>query len=334
MTTSQEDPVDATAVGIVGLGLLGRGIAACLLGYGFRVVGYSRQEATREEADNYIKTAIDELIARGGYDPQLRHRWRDHYLATNSYDDLATCELVIESVVEDVEIKGQVFQQIEQVVEPSALIATNTSALPISLLQQRLARPERFLGMHWAEPAYATRFLELIRGEATSDETLRRAEQLGRRVGKDPSIVLKDVPGFIVNRLAYAMYREACHLLETGVADAATIDRSFRNAAGMWAPMCGPLRWIDITGGPALYAKAMAAVVDNLSNATEVPAALQQLADADARGVLNGRGFYQYEPGDQEKWQNKFHGQAWDSLEMMNRHDPISPRDNEDQPCD
>ena len=144
----------------------------------------------------------------------------------------------------------------------------------------------------------------------------------------------KDVPGFIVNRLAYAMYREACNLIELGVADAETIDRSFRNAAGMWAPMCGPLRWIDITGGPALYAKAMSAVVDNLSNQNQVPPTLQRLADDDARGVLNGRGFYEYAPGDAEKWQKKFHRQAWASLEMINQNDPLPPASDENRPCD
>ena len=105
---------------------------------------------------------------------------------------------------------------------------------------------------------------------------LQRAADLARRIGKQPSLVQKDVPGFIVNRLGYAMYREAVHLLELGVADVATIDESFRNACGLWAAICGPLRWMDITGGPARYARAMEAVLPTLCNSPELPETLRQ----------------------------------------------------------
>ena len=111
--------------------------------------------------------------------------------------------------------------------------------------------------MHWAEPAYATRFLEIIQGEHSSEMVLKATMDLCRAVGKDPCIVRQDLPGFIANRLGYAMYREAAYLLERGVADVETIDGAFRNACGLWATFCGPFRWIDITGGPALYAKVM-----------------------------------------------------------------------------
>ena len=130
--------------------------------------------------------------------------------------------------------------EIEAVVAADVPIASNTSALPITTLQEGRLHPERFLGMHWAEPAYATRFLELIRGQHTSDAAMTKANSLATALGKEPCVVAKDVPGFIVNRLGYAMYREAVNMLESGVADAATIDRAFRNACGIWASLCGP----------------------------------------------------------------------------------------------
>src|SRR5262249_16795923 len=157
------------------------------------------------------------------------------FTAGDSLRGFAACSFVIESVFEDYTVKQQVFEELEEVVGADVPIASNASALPISLLQSARSHPQRFLGMHWAEPAYVTRFLELIRGEHSSDDVMLAASTLGQRCGKEPCVVRKDVPGFIVNRLAYAMYREAVHLLETGVADVDTIDRAFRNACGLWA---------------------------------------------------------------------------------------------------
>src|SRR6185369_9538026 len=124
---------------------------------------------------------------------------------TSSFTDLAQSDFVIESVMEDAEIKSKVFDDIEQVVAESVPVASNTSAIPISALQRARLHPERFLGMHWAEPAHATRFLELIRGQLTCDSAFKRAAELARRCGKEPSFVDRDVPGFIANRLGYAV---------------------------------------------------------------------------------------------------------------------------------
>lgn len=178
--------------------------------------------------------------------------------------------------------------------------------------------------MHWAEPAHATRFLELVRGEQTSDAAFQAAASLATAIGKEPSLVLKDVPAFIVNRLGYAMYREAMNLLEMGVADVETIDRSCRNALGLWATMCGPFRWMDLTGGPALYAKAIAGVLPTLSNATELPAWMRALADSDARGTANRRGFYTYTEEEVDAWEQRFRDHAWTVRELMSRYSPLT----------
>jgi 3-hydroxybutyryl-CoA dehydrogenase len=299
-------------IGVAGLGLLGRGIAASLLAHGFEVVAFTTGADTHERARAYISIAIGEMIQRASLPATLATSWPDRYREAACLADFAPCGFVIESVVEDLTIKRQVFDEIEAVLGAAVPIASNTSALPITLLQQGRLHPERFLGMHWAEPAYATRFLELIRGRHTSDAALGHANALALALGKQPGIVSRDVPGFIVNRLGYALYREALNLLETGVADAATIDRSFRNACGLWASLCGPLRWIDITGGPAVYARAMQPVMPTLSNTPELPPTLAAMRDHDDRGVLNGRGFYHYEPGDAAHWEKLLHERAWE----------------------
>ena len=315
-------------VGVAGLGLLGRGIAACFLAHGFRVVGFTRSESTHAEARRYIARAIDELIERADFPPRLAGEWVDRYTPVRSCDTMGGCDLVIESVVEDAAAKREIFEQIEAVVRSDVPIASNTSALPISRLQADRRHPERFLGMHWAEPAHVTRFMELIRGTQTADEPFQAVARLARRIGKEPSLVQKDVPAFVVNRIGYAMYREALNILESGIADAETIDRSCRNALGLFATICGPLRWIDLSGGPALYANAIEGVLPSLDNSTELPETLKKLRDDDARGIANGRGFYEYSDEEAARWEALFLEHAWNVRKLMNEYFPIEP------PCD
>jgi 3-hydroxybutyryl-CoA dehydrogenase len=177
--------------------------------------------------------------------------------------------------------------------------------------------------MHWFEPAYATRFLELIPGDQTAQESMDRAKAIARQLGKEPSILFKDIPGFIVNRLGYALYREAMYLLELGVADVETIDRSFRNACGVWSTIFGPFEWIDVTGGPELYGKAMKNVLPTLSNASDLPPQLQRLIAAGAHGVANGRGFYDYTESEAKRADELFHAHAWRAYSMMNEYLPL-----------
>ncbi len=311
-------------IGLAGLGLLGRGIAACLLGHGFGVVAFTRHEATHAAARESIACALADLVDRAGFPASLRREWADRYEPVQAVEPLAACGFVVESVTEDLQTKARLFDQIEAVVGPEVPIASNTSAIPVSRLQRDRRRPERFLGMHWAEPAHATRFLEIVRGEQTTDPPIAMALALARRIGKEPSLVEHDVPAFVANRLGYAMYREALNLLEQGIADVETIDRSFRNAAGLWATICGPFRWIDLTGGPALYAKAMQGVLPTLSNAAELPRRLRDLAAADARGIANGRGFYQYTPEEARRWKELLREHAWIVRDLMNRYFPLA----------
>ncbi len=315
--------MNITTVGVAGLGLLGRGIVACLLGHGFHVIAYTRRETTHAEARKYIDRAINDLIKHAGFDPGLAQQWTARFEPVMSLDALAPCQFVIESVIEDLETKYAVYDQLEALVAPDVPIASNTSALPISQLQRGRKHPERFLGMHWAEPAHVTRFLELIRGEQTCDAAFQTANDLGRAIGKEPSLVQKDVPAFIVNRIGYAMYREALNVLEMGVADVETIDRSFRNALGQWATMCGPFRWMDLSGGPALYCTVMEGLLPSLSNSTELSPTLEKLRESDAQGITNGHGFYEYTPEQAEQWEELVRQHTWTVRELMNQYFPI-----------
>jgi len=312
--------VDERSIGVAGLGLLGRGIAACCLGHGFRVVGYSRRSETHEEAKAYIDEAIRDLVGRAGFDRSLLGTWDDRYESTTDLADFANCDFVIESIVEDLDAKNAAFDKIESVVRDDVTVASNTSAIPISVLRAHRRVPERFLGMHWAEPAHATRFLEIIRGAKTSDAAFDSTAELARLFGKEPSLVQKDVPAFVVNRIGYAMYREALHILESGIADVETIDRSCRNAFGLWATICGPFRWIDITGGPELYGRAMSGVLPTLSDSRDIPPTLRKLMEDGARGSQSGHGFYEYDKDEAKRWDELYREHAWRVRALQDEH--------------
>lgn len=321
---NESEPVGSmqiNTVGIVGLGLLGRGIATCFLSRGLRVVAVDRDPKVIAAAHEHISNSLKEMVDRNAADAALLSDWHDRYHASGQYDQFGDCDFVIESVSEQLEIKRSVFAQLEEIISPATPIGSNTSALPITLLQQECRNPERIVGMHWAEPCHLTRFLEVIRGEQTGDAAVELAISLGERAGKDPTVVKKDVAGFIVNRLGYAMYREAFWLLEQGVADVETIDRAFRNAISVWANIAGPFRWMDLTGLPA-YAAVMERLFPQLSNATEVPEAMKQLVDSGAKGIANGHGFYQYTPEEAQAWESMWVENVWKVNEIVGELKP------------
>ena len=298
-------------IGIAGLGLLGSGIATCLLSHGFRVVAYDPSPDARGRARAAIADGIDDLVRRGGFPSALREEWPARYAEADSIAaGFGPCDFVIESVFEDLDVKRRVFDEVEAAVAPGVPVASNTSALPITLLQSGRARPARFVGMHWLSPCHITRFLEVIRGAATDDATADATLALGRRCGKEPALVRKDVEGFLVNRLAYAVYREAFHLLESGVADVATIDGAFRNVIGLWGSLMGPFRWMDLTGLPA-YAAVMERLMPTLSRDTGVPRTMRELVAGGAKGAANLRGFYHYTPEEAEGWQRRLDDHVW-----------------------
>ena len=309
-------------VGLAGLGHLGCGVAACFLGHGYRLVAYDPLPSARQHAREYIALALRELVERAGFPASLHDTWPSRYTEAASLNDFAACQFFVESIIEDEAAKKKLFTQIEAVLPADAPVASNTSAIPISRLQEGCTHPERFLGMHWFQPAYVTRFLEVIRGAQTSDAVFAQAEALAWSLDKEPALGRKDIRGFVANRLGYAMFREALYLIDQGVADAETIDRTVRNASGWVAAISGPCRIMDRSGLP-LFAAVMHDLFPELSNATEIPASMRALLDSGAHGMASGRGFHEYQPGDLERWDKKFKEFAWEMRALTEKYAPL-----------
>jgi 3-hydroxybutyryl-CoA dehydrogenase len=229
----------------------------------------------------------------------------DQLVITMDYSLLASCRLVIECTLEKEHIKRSVYEKVEAHIANDALLVSNTSAIPISILQKLTKHPERFFGLHWAEPSHTTRFLEVICGDLSDITKGEYLYQLSHRWGKEPTLVRKDIRGFITNRLMYAMYREAFNLVENGYATIEDVDRACRNNAGYWMTLCGVFRWMDLTGVPA-YHNVMKDLFPTLSNSTEVPKLIDDIVKNGGRGVSNGKGFYNYTPEEAKLWEETF----------------------------
>ena len=218
---------------------------------------------------------------------------------------LRSSQLVVECVFEDLDIKRDVLRKVEEVISPRSIIGTNTSGLPVTVLQKGALHPERVVGIHWAEPAHTTRFMEIICGRQTHPKYAKHAAALSRRWGKEPSIVKRDIRGFITNRCMYALLREAFYLVEAGYATIADVDRSLRNDLGYWITFAGPFRFMDLTGIPA-YAAVMKDLFPELNCRQKLPALMRRVVKSGAKGVSNAKGFYAYTPEEARQWEKRF----------------------------
>jgi len=291
-------------VGVIGLGLMGNSIMACLLAAGHPVVGVTRSVAKRRNTRRHLQALLrqmkNEKLLSG--DPA---RVLKNLRIVEEYAELRDCQVVIETVLEDLQVKYEVFRKIEGVVSPETIIGSNTSAIPVTLLQKGASHPERFMGMHWGEPAHVLRFMEIICGEQTDSRFVEHARALAQRWGKEPSIVRRDVRGFLTNRCMYALLREAFYLVESGYATIEDVDRSLRNDFGYWITLAGPFRFMDLTGVPA-YLRVMKDLLPDLCCSKEIPALIQKVVDKGGLGVANAQGFYDYTPEEARRWEKRF----------------------------
>jgi len=292
------------STGVVGLGLMGCSICTCLLIAGHPVVAVAPIPDDMKHAKNRIKEHLRRSKEEG-----LVNNSPGYYLArliiTEDYNSLKDCSLVIECTIENIDIKRSVYDKIEGVISPGALLTSNTSAIPISMLQKQTKYPQRFFGLHWTEPSHTTRFLEIICGDLSDVSKAEYLYNLSHQWGKEPILVRKDIRGFITNRLMYAMYREAFYLVENGYASIEDVDRSCRNNAGYFMTLVGVFRWMDLTGVPA-YHTVMKDLFPTLNNDTTVPRLIDDIVRKGGRGIANAQGFYEYTEEEARLWEETF----------------------------
>jgi 3-hydroxybutyryl-CoA dehydrogenase len=293
-----------SAVGVIGLGLMGRSIAGCLLAAGHRVIGVTDDMGASADAPERIGQVLAEMAIEGLLaDPAEAVMQR--FLMTGELKDVARVEIVFESVTEDTNLKRALIRELERVVSAHCILATNTSAIPVSLLQEDAQHPERILAVHWADPAHVKRFLEIVPGSATSRECIEHIVALASRWGKEPTVLRKEIQGFITNRISYAMFREACHLVDSGVCTVEDVDRAMRTDVGWWMPLAGPFRYMDLMGVEA-YHRVMRDLLPELSTDPGIPKLIRDVVEGGGRGIKNRRGFYSYSEDEAKRWEDRF----------------------------
>ncbi len=296
-------PKDIT-VGVVGLGLMGCSITTCLLMSGHRVIAIAPIPADMTTAIPRITHHLQRSEEEGLIDETPEDVLRGLTLSED-YGMLAPCSLVLECTLENIDIKRAVYERIEAVIRPDAWLTSNTSAIPISILQSLTKYPGRFFGLHWMEPSHTTRFLEIICGEKSDVPEAEKLYELSHHWSKEPTLVRKDIRGFITNRLMYAVYREAFFLVENGYATVEDVDRACRNVPGYWMTLVGPFRWMDLTGVPA-YHTVMKDLFPTLSNRTDVPELIDKIVREGGRGTANAHGFYAYTEEEARLWEETY----------------------------
>jgi 3-hydroxybutyryl-CoA dehydrogenase len=277
-------------VGVVGSGIMGGGITEVAAAAGHEVVLRSRELAAAEGTVANIERSLNKRVDKGSVSAEQRDETLSRITAADSLHDLAECDLVIESVVEDLATKRHLFRELDRICGDAAILATNTSTLPVIEMAMETGRPDKVCGIHFFNPAPMMKLVEVVRPITASDETIAEAVGFVEICGKTP-VTVKDQAGFIVNALLFPYLNNAVRLLEQGVATKEGIDAAMKGGCGF--PM-GPFALLDLVG-----LDTSLAILDALyeeyrdPNYAAVPL-LRRMVAAETLGRKSGQGFYDY----------------------------------------
>jgi 3-hydroxybutyryl-CoA dehydrogenase len=278
-------------LGVVGAGFMGSGIAESAARAGLRVHVHEPEEAPLEHSRAQIASSVERAVSRGKLDTEQANALIERITYSTDLESLAGSDLVIEAVVEDEAVKARVFRALDEVMPAEAILASNTSSIPIAGLAAATRRPDRVLGLHFFSPVPVMKLVEIVKGLDTADETVQRAEVFVEAIGKQP-IRTKDRSGFIVNMLLVPYLMAAVRMYSEGFASREDIDHGMKLGAGH--PM-GPLELCDFIGLDVLYA-----VCDSLYEEFKLPEyapppLMKRMVVSGHLGRKTGRGFYAYE---------------------------------------
>jgi 3-hydroxybutyryl-CoA dehydrogenase len=280
----------AEKVGVLGAGQMGSGIAHVLAQQGFEVVLYDIAEGQLAKALAGIEKNLERQAKKDLLDSAAIPGIVGRIRTTMNMEDLADCELAIEAVTEKEALKLEIFRKLDAIVNKEAILASNTSSIPITRIAAVTRRPEKVIGLHFMNPVPVMNLVEVIRGLATSDETFETAAALVQKLGKEMA-VSADYPGFIVNRILIPMINEAAYALFEGVATAEDIDKGMK--LGTNQPM-GPLTLADFIGLDTCLA-IMEVLYNGFKDSKYRPCPLLvKMVEAGYYGRKSGRGFYTY----------------------------------------
>ncbi len=277
-------------IGIVGSGIMGSGIAECAAVSGHEVVLRSRQQATADKAVASLDKSFSRAVSKERMSEADKDAALGRVTATSELERLTDCDLVIESVVEDLATKKHLFSELDRVCGDTAVLATNTSTLAVIDMAMETGRPDRVCGIHFFNPAPSMALVELVRPLTASDGTMATARTFAEECGKTP-VEVKDQAGFVVNALLFPYLNNAVKLYEQGVATKEDIDAAMKGGCGF--PM-GPFALLDLVGLDTSLAILDALYAEHREPSQAAAPLLRRMVTAEQLGRKSGRGFYDY----------------------------------------
>ncbi|ANZ16244.1 3-hydroxyacyl-CoA dehydrogenase family protein [Streptomyces noursei] len=279
----------AKKLAVIGAGLMGSGIAQVSAQAGWDVVLRDVTDEALARGKGGIAASFEKFVAKGKLEADAAEQALARITTTTDLDAVADADIVVEAVFEKIEVKREIFQALDKLAKEDAVLASNTSAIPITKIASATSRPERVVGTHFFSPVPMMQLCELVRGYKTSDETLAAAREFAESVGKTCVVVNRDVAGFVTTRLISALVVEAAKLYESGVASAEDIDIACKLGFGH---AMGPLATADLTGVDILLHATENIYTESQDEKFAPPEIMRRMVDAGDIGRKSGQGFY------------------------------------------
>lgn len=279
-------------IALLGAGMIGHGLALHFARSGYQVSLYSRTQQTLDKAIESVKSNLPALLPKPAGSDEVEKIASRITTTTDLAKAVANAPIVIESVAEDLKTKQDVFQELDRICPQETILATNTSVISITEIAAKSKNRSRIVGTHFWFPPYLIPLVEVVKGKDTSDETMEITFQFMKKAGKYPIKCLKDVPGFVANRLQHALWREAISIVENGIADAATVDDAIKNSFGIRIAVLGPLENADMAGLDLTLA-IHNTVLKDLEASPHPSPLLKEKVKKGELGFKSGKGFYE-----------------------------------------